>query len=348
MKGTIWYGLHFYSGLAEYREAEKTFRVFLNENTIRSMDPSFAGRPVFIRHVEDVNKNVAELKKQSDGWVVESFYNAADGKHWCKFITVSEEADRLIRQGWRLSNCYIPKGPYGPAGLWNGIEYDREIKNGEYEHLAIVNDPRYQESKILTPEEFKTYNESKFLDLKKLANSKEKKPMGLMQLFKREKVDNDLDSEHTLVVLPKSGREVSLATLVNEADKEPSVKLLASMESLVDMDGAEMTVNELIEKHRMACNELAEMKKSKEEIVEDKKENMDDEDAKKKALQLVEHEEEEIEKAKNALDEKKKLAKEKADKLRNASPETAPKPVASVDLISDKVMRGKDRYGSGK
>jgi len=196
-KGTIWYGMHFYPGVAEYQDpAGEAYRVFLNEDTIRSMDPTFAGRPIFVEHVDGVEANVDELRKEAEGWVIESFFNAADGKHWVKFISVTERADRAIKSGLRLSNAYAPT-KYSQGGLWNGVTYSKEITGGEYEHLAIVKHPRYEESVIMTPEEFKAYNERCVEGLKRLANSNEPKGEKKMafKLFKKTKVENSIDIE---------------------------------------------------------------------------------------------------------------------------------------------------------
>ena len=163
-KGTIFYGMHFCPGVAEYSEPGKeTYRIFLNEDTIRSMNPSFAGKPVFVDHVDEVDPNVDKLRSEADGWVIESFYNPADGKTWAKFIVVSDRGFRAIKNGFRLSNAYIPTS-YGEAGMWNGVEYQKEILAGEYEHLAIVQNPRYEESVILTPENLKNITGTKSLN----------------------------------------------------------------------------------------------------------------------------------------------------------------------------------------
>jgi hypothetical protein len=222
--GKIYYGMHFYPGVAQYQEDNQVpYRVFLNEETIRSMDPSFAGRPIFVEHVDDVEPDLDTLRTEADGWVIESFFNAADGKHWVKFIVVSDEAERAIQSGMRLSNAYIPKS-FGNKGLWNGVPYEKEITSAEYEHLAIVENPRYEESVILTPEEFKHYNERNTAELKKLSNSQkgEFKKMKL-NFFKRTKVNQPIDSD-ICVVLPRSGKTVSIAKLVNDADDKLDLK----------------------------------------------------------------------------------------------------------------------------
>lgn len=327
-----------YPGLAEYAEPGKQpFRIFLNESTIRKMDPTFAGRPVFVRHVENVDENVDEVKLVADGWVVESFYNQADGKHWVKFITVSERAAEAIRQGWRLSNCYVPKGPYGSGGLWNGVSYDHEIKDGEYEHLAIVNDPRYEESIILTPEQFKEHNSQKLEELKKLSNEKEPKGMKL-NFFKRTKIENELDLENMLVILPKSKKEMSLSALVNSMDDmevlSKEEKQMANVGHYVKLGEEEMTVDELVKKYQELCAAKTENEVEEEEVVEEELEP------------VYENEVEEEEKKEKEVEEikRKENATKKANALRNAHKN--PPKEARVEISMDQVARGKTRYGS--
>lgn len=367
-KGNIFYGVHFYPGVAEYQEKDgEPYRVFLNEDTLRAMDPTFAGRPIFVEHVEGVDDDIDELRKEADGWVVESFFNSADGKHWVKFIVVSERAEKAIKNGMRLSNAYIPKS-FTNGGLWNGVSYSKEITGGEYEHLAIVRNPRYEESVILTPEQYKKYNDDKNVELKRLANSKEGVKEMAFKFFKKTKVENTLDIEGMSVTLPKSGKEVTLTSLINEMDlmedKKAKNEVEADLSHKVKMhDGSMCNVGELLEKHKAMCDELDVLKKKKEG---DEVENEDDaeveagddvenaesedEEAKKKALQLAEHEEKEIEEAKkksNELEAAKKLAaKKKADALRNAHHSSEREEAPEVMLSADRVALGKSRYGS--
>lgn len=378
-KGNVYYGMHFYPGVAEYAEPGKDpYRVFLNEDTIRSMDPTFAGRPIYVEHVDEVESNIDELRKEADGWVIESFFNSADGKHWVKFISVSERAEKAIKAGMRLSNAYIPKS-FGQGGMWNGVTYQKEITGGEFEHLAIVRNPRYEESVIMTPDQFKQYNEEKVIELKRLANGKDQKETKEMafKLFKRQKVENSTDIEGMHVVLPKSGREVSITQLVNEMDEAEEKKkandVPADPAHKVKLhDGSMCNVGELVEKHKAMADELAALKAKKEDEIGleteevspdvesapemENEDEADDADAKKKALEIAEHEDKEMAdaKKKNAKadnpksdsDDAKKAAKEKADKLRNANTRHADEEVARVEFSDDMVSRGRSRYGS--
>lgn len=374
-QGKIYYGIHFYPGVAEYQEpGADPYRVFLNENTLRSMDPTFAGKPIFVEHVDEVDPHLDELRKEADGWVIESFFNQADGKHWVKFIVVSEKGDRAIQAGLKLSNAYVPNG-FTQGGLWNGVTYSKEIISGEYEHLAIVKHPRYEESIILTPEEFKKYNEEKVNELKKLSNSKQGEAQMKLNFFKRSKVENTIDPE-LCVILPKSGKEMTITQLVNDADMKEADKNsgLADMSHKVKMhDGSYCNVGELLEKHKAMCDELATMKETKKDSEEkesdlstegedvesesspEMKDDMgedssgsledseDDEEAKKKALQLAEHEEKEIQAAK-----KKNEAKVKAERLKNANLRSniLENEAPTLEMSADRVARGRARYGS--
>lgn len=362
--GSIFYGMHFYPGCAQYAEQSKDpYCVFLNDDTIRSMGPSFAGKPVFVLHVDEVENDLNKLRGEADGWVVESFYNAADGKHWVKFLVCSDKGMQAIKSGMKLSNCYLPKN-FGPSGTWNGISYEREITGGEYEHLAIVPNPRYEESIIMTPEKFKQYNDEKLLEIKKLANNKEGDGKMKFSWFKRQKVENSTDLDSMCVVLPKSGKEVDISKLINEADEVEMKKAepkMAHPDHMVEVKGQKMSVNDLMEKYNAMCEkndssddddsmDPASMNDDDLETADKEVPKTDEEKAgEKQTLKLVEEEDKEIKDAKqNEEDEekaeKKKNAKEKAERLKNA--DKAPMPVAVVTLSVDQVIRGKQLYGS--
>lgn len=373
-KGNIYYGMHFYPGVAEYQEPGRdAYRIFINEDTIRAMGPTFAGRPIFVEHVDEVDASVDELRKDADGWVVESFYNESDGKHWVKFIVCTERAERAIKRGYRLSNAYIPRLG-GPGGTWNGVSYQKEVTGGEYEHLAIVNNPRYEESVIMTPDEFKAYNEAKTLELKRLANSKKENNAMKLKFWNRKPAENAADLEGLSVTLPKSGKEMTIVQVVNAVDEMEMKKGVANGEDKVKVGDKEMSVNDLVKGYEALekeCNDLKAMARNEDEDEEsvdnedeesevenedeesvDNEDGVDeDEEAKKKALQLAEHEEQEILEKKKANAKAAKAAKaaegkKNFNKLKNAHRRDAEE-VVHVDLAQDRLARGQARYGSG-
>jgi hypothetical protein len=340
----VFYGLHMTAGLAEYRESAEPQRIFIGEQTIKNMDSTFPGKPVYVHHVDEVD--LANIQNEADGYVVESFFNKSDGKHWCKFIVVSDKGHEAITKGWKLSNAYIIKNVSG-GGRWHGLDYDREVTQGEYEHLAIVPNPRYDESIILTPEQFKEYNEKKEVELTRLKNSKENKGMKF-NFFKKEKVENTADLETMSVVLPKSGMVVELAKLINDADEAEEKKdepVMANGDHMVEIGKEKMSVNDLCAKYENMC-------KAKNEEDDKKKENEEDEELKKKENQ------EEEEKKKENEDEEEGLENEDVEemddkkqnaffeKLKNAH--LSDDSVKTVETSQDQVARGAKRYGSSK
>lgn len=378
----IFYGLHFAPGVAEYTKADGTvFRVFINEDTAKKMDATYTGKPVYVRHVNEVDLD--NIQNEADGYVFDSFYNPADGKHWVRFIAVSDAAQDAIRKGWKLSNSYQPKQMTG-GGLWHGVEFQNEIQEGEYDHLAIVENPRYSESIVLTPDEFKQYNEGKAAELATLKNEGSKPQGGRMKWFRRESVKNADDLASMSVELPKSKVEVPIVNLINAADELELAKVQgkpvqADPSHVVTLhDGSVMNVAELLERHKNLCSELETLKNPPppvEEEVPPVDPNADpgadvppaplapedeqiqsatgpEEDAKaKKALEdLAAHEGEEIAAKKagvqNAAEEAAKLAKEKATRLRNAADRGAVSEARTVETLEDQVQRGRSRYGS--
>lgn len=379
-KGQIFYGMHFYPGVARYDSPDKeSLTVFINEDTIRKMSPSFAGRPIFVEHMEDVNEDVNELRKEADGWVIESFFNQADGKTWAKFIIVSDRGFAAIKRGYRLSNAYIPQLSI-KDGVWNGVPYQQEVVGGEYEHLAIVNNPRYDESVIMTPEEFKSYNEARSIELKTLSNSKNNKGESKMKFFKRTKVENSVDLESTMVELPKSKKEISISNMIEEYDKIMNMHGYANEDHMVKVGENEMSVKDLVKDHMKNKEELEGMKLAKnadggepgkqdedpamenddlpggldnddeEKIVEAGKKDVSDRGGDKSLDNEEEDEEEKKKKDKkenDILSAAREIIRAKAKKLKNAGPHLKIENAPTIELGQDKVARGKALYGSG-
>jgi len=339
--GKRYFGLHFAEGVAQYTERGKgEYKVFLNQDTINKMDSTFEGKPVYVGHRSEIDlKNV-------DGWVIKSFFNKSDGKNWVEFIAITDAAKEAIAKGYKLSNAYIVKSTTS-GDKWHGVEYEKQVMDGEYEHLALVPDPRYAESIILTPKEFKEYNASKEVQLSKLQNSlKEVKSM--FSFWKKSKVENGLDADVT-VTLPKSGKEVLLSTVINEAD-EMAVSMNAGMahpKSMVNMGSESITVEGLMSKHTACMNELDALKKEKEASAkpEEKKENEEPRKQFDKDGQKKENEEEDKDKKK---EEEKGEKKENAihfDALKNAEATAAPQG-NDQPAILNALDYGKQLYGS--
>lgn len=164
-----YFARHIKEGPVHYLENGKDKLYLVKDEALKKMNATFEGKPIYIRHVDEVNMDT--LKEDANGYVVKSFYNEFDGAWWAEIIA-DDEAQGYIEKGWAVSNAYLPT-ELGSGGVYHDINYDKEVKNGVYEHLAIVNNPRYEEAVIMTPEEYKDYNECRKAELEKLKNSKE-------------------------------------------------------------------------------------------------------------------------------------------------------------------------------
>lgn len=171
----VYFARHIKEGLVSYREKDSSLHTYLIKNeALQKMNPSFAGKPVYVRHVDEVNLDT--LRNDADGYVIKSFYNEFDGAWWSEILIVSDKGHSAVEKGWAVSNCYSPT-EYGSGGEYHATPFEKEILNGTYEHLAIVDNPRYEEACIMTPEEYKSYTEGKKQEILKLKNSKEKEEM---------------------------------------------------------------------------------------------------------------------------------------------------------------------------
>ena len=347
---TVYYGLHFAPGLAEYAEPGKdAYRILINESAAKKMDPTFQGKPIYVDHVEEVD--LENLQQEADGYVLDSFYNKADGKHWVRFIVVSDVGHDAIGRGWKLSNAYVPKA-MGPGGNWHGMDFDKEILDGEYEHLAIVKDPRYSESIILTPQEFKQYNDNKEIELKRLANSKEEIPKMKLSIFRKTKVENskEIDFDGLMVELPLSKTEMSLSSVVAGYDKVINMAGYASDEHMVKLnDSEEMSVKDLRDCH----NKMMEEKKKNEEVTEPVAGEELGEDADAKLYpnadeKPADEDDDKKEKKENEIVvEAKPAAKKNSENFKKLK--DAPKKFENEEaypVVFDGIKRGKQLFGS--
>lgn len=302
----VYFGLHMSEGVAEYRKPGKDpERIYIGEKAIRDMDQTFSNLPVFAGHIDEVEPETMEEHPLFAGYVIKSFYNPADGKTWAQFMITRDVGHEAIKRGWVLSNCYTPVS-CTKGGEWHGVAFEREVLQGKYDHLAIVDDPRYAESIVLTEEEFKEYNAEKEAETQRFANSKGDENMGL-SFFKRQKVENskDVNFDELSVILPKSKKEFTIANLVEEHDKIMNMNGYANGDHFVKAGEEEMTVNQLTKKYNAAAAELAEMKKANEAS-----DDMENEDEDKDR-------EEEIDKRKNSKegdeDEESEKSEEKSE-----------------------------------
>ena len=138
----------------------------LTKETIDKFVSGFVGCPVIIDHQDITDENV---KEKSVGVISDVWYNEKDGWFWCKGIITDKEAIDLINKGYTAS-CQYEITEYQENTenkLHNGNEFDKYILNGKPEHLAIVENPRYENDYIaVNAIEVRAENADKWITIK--------------------------------------------------------------------------------------------------------------------------------------------------------------------------------------
>jgi hypothetical protein len=330
-KPNFYYARHMQPGTCRYEDE----MILVDTDAIKGMIKTGCGIPVYIQHKPGVP--IEEIKDHAVGYVTESFYNELDGWAWFKFIAVDDEARQAIANNWAVSNAYIPSQS-GESGTKNNVEYDREILSADFTHLAIVPDPRYEDACIMTPEEFKAYQEKQKQNLSELQNSKGKtlvsKGKKMFKFFKtkREEV-SEVDSDTQIEL--EGGEVVTVGEMMNamkknsddekekenqddedekenEDDGECKKKAEALMNETVEVGDESMTLKELVNRYKK-MNE---------------KKNAEDEESKKKE------------------EEEKENGKTRFEELQNAHKKGGKTSAIMIETSATMVKRGQERYGS--
>lgn len=130
-------------GIVSY---EKFGDVLVKKETIDKFLDSIIGCPVIIKHKDITAENV---DKERVGVVSNAWYNSEDGWYYCDGIIFDKQAIDLVKnQGWSVSCTYDFESDKQPL-TYNGKELAMEFSNGEFLHLALVPNPRYNDANIV-------------------------------------------------------------------------------------------------------------------------------------------------------------------------------------------------------
>ena len=130
-------------GLAGY--PQQYGNVLITKESLDKFVNTLEGKPVIINHQEVTTKNVADIEV---GRVHNVWFNEEDGWYWCDGVLTSQNAIDLINDGYSVSCSYNVSDFTDKGGTVNNIKYDMEFLDGVFTHLAIVNNPRYEDAEI--------------------------------------------------------------------------------------------------------------------------------------------------------------------------------------------------------
>ena len=328
----VFYCKHMYAGLAGYEDET----ILVNLDCMKKLSKTFDGKPVYVFH-QDVDIETIEA---ADGWVSDCWYCEEDGWLWAKFVAVTDDAREAIESGWSVSNAYLPL-EWGKGGSYTNIDYDRSIVDGQFTHLAIVPNPRYEAAEIMSADEYKSYMDE-LKSKRELKNSKKDK--SVMKFFKNKKeevtaLDGDLDG---VMVELQNGKSISVSEMVeavenaakkNEAEKDEKL----NMDMEVEVGNEKMPVKELINKYMNMC-------KTNAGEEDDEKENADGVSEPSDKANASDAEDDDKENSDDADDKKEEKANSKHfDELKNA-PSKHMKNSKPILSMVDGVARGKERF----
>lgn len=116
----------------------------LKKETIDKFVNTFVECPVIIDHKDDITES------DKVGTIQKIWFSSDDGWFWCSGIITDNKAVELIENGYNVSCQYriTDYAENAEGKLHNANPYDKEILDGVFEHLAIVENPRYEDAFI--------------------------------------------------------------------------------------------------------------------------------------------------------------------------------------------------------
>ena len=279
--------------------------VYISDSTMYTIMPKLLGVSVILTH----------QGQEAIGEVVDVFQDLHDTDRWKGKLSIrDEEAIRLLESGWGVSTAYRITDDTGRAGKWNNIDYNTEVEDVDWLHVAIVENPRYTVAKDGF---FLNSGNDNIIYTKTITNERRTKPM--FNLFKTKKEKINLNEDEKMFV--KVGEdEIELSDLIEFVKKEEDKKKFVDDDMMIELNGESITVKELVEKYNACKKNACKKNEEKEEIKEEKKEEIkDNEDHKEDEKDNEEIKEEKIEEKKeeikdNEEDKKDEDKKDNEDK----------------------------------
>ncbi len=131
------------AGVAHYQDFGD---VLITKETLNKFIDTMVGCPVIIQHKEITEENA---DKERVGVVSNVYYNENDGWFYCDGVIWDKQAIDLVKnQGWSVS-CTYDFVSDNQEKTHNGKKIDMEFINGNFVHLALVPNPRYERANIV-------------------------------------------------------------------------------------------------------------------------------------------------------------------------------------------------------
>lgn len=320
------------AGLCKYSEET----VLVTKDFLERLAPTIQGVPVVIDHpdIRITDQNIGTLPVV--GRVADMHFDDENDVWLAHFVIDNAKAVELLQQGYGVSTAWIGT-KYAGGGTFNNCPYDREAVEGRYEHLAIVQNPRYE---MAVNPIFLNANDGQTSHNKDNINTDNKKGLNSMfgKIFKKivQKEELMTNSNEELVV-EIDGVEKPLKDWVNDIKINAAKKNESDEEKTYDVDGEKMSVNQIIEAYKNMKTKMNESEEEKKEEETKKNESEEEKEEETKKNETEEKEEKE-EKAKtnSRFEEMENVHKNGESSL----PET------NFMSLHERVQLGRKLYGS--
>jgi hypothetical protein len=298
--------------------------VLVRKETLDNMLASIVGKPIFNFMHKEVSNDDFDAGKAQGILAGNPRYNPDDGWFWVDGLVWDDETRENAKKGYSLS-CAYDVTAWGPGGVHNNIPYDREVLAGEYTHLAIVNNPRYEGARLII-------NQGGPMKLK---------------FWQKEKSNEPAELELTNSVVEVEGKETKLEEIIAGFKADQERKALENskigMDSVIDLDGKKIPVKELVAGYQ------ASLKNADDEKAKKDKEKMDEEERKNAEAKEKEEKEkkdkEDMENAKNEKDHEDDKHKDKPmENCLSCKAESARKNAQHFDDLRNARNRGEGEF----
>jgi len=299
----------------------------LKKETLDKMMPTIEGRPVILGHKSITLDN---LEENAVGYVTKGWFNTETGQFDCEILVKDSDVYDDIKNGNNKVSSAYQVTKLGEGGKYLGQDYEAEILDGTFTHLAIVENPRYPDAKIL---------------INSLNGDKE---MGLFNLKNNNENAIEITAEDTVEYMGKTysiGELVNSYVFYNEDDKDKD------NEDDEKKDEEEVKDNEEEEekKNRGNCKRNEDKDKDNEDEDDEKKNEDSDDELVEKVTKIVkrilaekEDEEEEKKDKDNEDDEKK----ENRNSLRLRNSYLNPRSnVSNISTRAERIKMSNQKYG---
>jgi hypothetical protein len=333
-------------GIVSY-ENEGLGKVLVRKEALDRMAASFVGKPVVNLVHKDISEAEAFLSstpdwKKGDGIVTKIWWED-DGWYWVEFLAWDPDTKAYIDEhDYGVSCSYKPTEDDDDGGMYHNIEYDGEILDGFYRHLAIVENPRYEGVGKPQPIGAAVYNNSLEDSMKKWKLFGKTLKNAMPDDSEKEKdppMDNEKEGEMDMKMayaMGEDGEKVPMEELVNAymTQKEMEAQnadrnCMVNMEDMYEMENGEtVAVKDMYNAYMNGKKNMQNAEKPIETKFEEVSESQ--------GTTTIN----------NSSEPKVPEPNENFEALNNAATAAAPKRENVPGTRSEKLARGQARYGS--